>query len=113
MKGQICYCAKGRILPQVNGDSPIKRRTTMPHLMKRFTLLAAFALCVSAGASFGQPAGITVDPNSGNVGIGTQTPAARLDVRQNATDQKPTLQIQNNAIYSSGTLTPTTRAVTL
>jgi Collagen triple helix repeat (20 copies) len=64
-----------------------------------FGTLCVIVGCVAASIASAQQRGIAVDPNTGDVGIGTQVPKARLHVNQADPQEKTEVLIENNVSY--------------
>src|SRR5579872_4785885 len=78
------------------------------------TLAVALPIILFIHGALGQPAGIFVDPATGDVGIGTKSPGARLQVEQNDKTGKPALLLENSNSYLLLPTSPTsnTNAIT-
>src|SRR5216684_1351300 len=61
----------------------------------------AVVACVWSSHATAQSSGIFVDPQTGNAGIGTQAPGAKLDIRQSAPTHGPTLNLETDTQYNS------------
>lgn len=75
------------------------RQTVFNHWQRRLTLLLITAVVSFTGSVASGQEGVHVNPSTGNIGVGTTDPKAKLHVKQSGEPREPATLIENNLQY--------------